>query len=142
MSGEASASHSLADLVLTALAVTVMATYFAMTHWGNPNITGGTRIWAMINIALAGVLFGVCYLKTRSLALPIGLHLGWNWAQGCLLGFGVSGHTDKPGLLKPVFHDKPLWISGGDFGLEASVLFTLICSAAIVAMLFWKPKRT
>ena len=119
-------------------ALGLMSLYFAYAHWGNPGMTGLIRYGASLNIALAGVLLGLCYLKTRSLAMPIGLHLGWNWTQGSLLGFGVSG--SQPGsLLAPVFHDRPLWLTGGSFGLEASLPCAILCSLAIAGLLLWQP---
>jgi len=116
----------------------VFAALFALMHWGNPGMHGATKAWATVNIALAAVLLGFCYLRTKSLALPIGLHLGWNWAQGSLLGFGVSGTTSTPGAWTPVFHGKPEWLTGGAFGLEASLICTLVCGAAIVGLWLWK----
>jgi len=116
----------------------VFAALFALMHWGNPGMHGTTKVWATVNIALAAILLGFCYLRTRSLALPIGVHLGWNWAQGSLLGFGVSGTTDIKGYWTPVFHGKPEWLTGGAFGLEASALCTLVCGLAIVTLWCWK----
>jgi hypothetical protein len=116
----------------------VFAALFALMHWGNPGMHGATKAWATVNIALAAILLGFCYLRTRSLALPIGVHLGWNWAQGSLLGFGVSGTTDIKGAWTPVFHGKPEWLTGGAFGLEASVLCTLVCAAVIFGLWRWR----
>lgn len=116
----------------------VFAALFALMHWGNPGMHGATKIWATVNIGLAAILLGFCYLRTKSLAMPIGLHLGWNWAQGSLLGFGVSGTTDAKGLWTPVFHGKPEWLTGGAFGLEASLVCTLVCGAVIFALWRWK----
>jgi membrane protease YdiL (CAAX protease family) len=97
-----------------------LAALFAVAHWGNPGMAGATKVLATIDIALAAVTLGLAWLRTRSLALPIGLHLGWNWSQGHLLGFGVSG-VDLTGWLHPVFLGLPTWITGGEFGPEASV---------------------
>ena len=116
----------------------VGAALFAFAHWGNPGMHGATLFWASVNIALAGFLLGLCYLKTRSLALPIGVHLGWNFTQGNLLGFGVSGTTMAPGMLQPVFQGRPEWLTGGAFGLEASLPCALVCGGAILALIFWK----
>lgn len=116
------------------------AILFALAHGGNPGMKGATRIWAFLNIGLAAILLGLCYLRTRSLALPIGVHLGWNFTQGNLLGFGVSGTTMAPGLLKPVFLGRPEWLTGGAFGLEASLPCALVCGAAILALALWKPR--
>lgn len=118
----------------------LLAALFALAHWGNPGMTGATRIWASLNIGLAAILLGLCYLRTGSLALPIGVHLGWNFTQGNVLGFGVSGTTMAPGLLKPVFLGRPEWLTGGAFGLEASLPCALVCTACILALVLWKPR--
>jgi len=112
-----------------------LALLFALAHWGNPGMEGATKVWATFDIALAAVTLGLAYLRTRSLALPIGLHLGWNWAQGYLLGFGVSG-VDLTGWLHPVFQGLPTWITGGEFGPEASVM-GVIADLAMLALV-WK----
>jgi len=111
---------------------------FALMHWGNPGMQGVTKVWASLNIGLMSVVLGFCYLRTQSLALPIGVHLGWNWAQGSLLGFGVSGTTEIQGAWIPVFHGRPEWLTGGAFGLEASLPCTLVCGAAILLLWRWK----
>jgi hypothetical protein len=114
-------------------AMALLAVLFALAHWSNPGMTGPARVWASLNIALAAILLGLGYLRTRSLALPIGLHLGWNWTQGALLGFPVSGiHT--AGWWAPVQHGGPLWLTGGSFGLEASLPCTFVAAAACLAL--------
>lgn len=116
-----------------------LAVLFALAHWSNPGMEGATRLWASIDIGLAAVLLGLAYVRTRSLALPLGLHLGWNWAQGYVLGFGVSGF-DHSGWLQPVFNGKPTWLSGGEFGPEASVLGVL--TDLIMIGLLWQWRGT
>lgn len=121
----------------------IMALGFTLLHWSNAGIHQAEpllRTLTLVNIGLAAILLGLCYLKTRSLALPIGVHLGWNWAQGNLLGFGVSGTTHAQGFWKPVLHDKPQWLSGGAVGLEGSVICTGVCLATILILVLWKPK--
>ena len=120
-------------------ALALLGVLFAALHWGNPGMSGLTRAWASLNIALAGILLGLCYLRTRSLALPIGLHLGWNWTQGTLFGFGVSG-IHHPGWWTPVWHRQPAWVSGGSFGLEAGLACTVVCTAACVGLARWAPE--
>ena len=111
----------------------LLAGFFALGHWGNPGMQGATKVWATLNIAMAAIMLGLAYYKTRSLALPIGLHLGWNWAQGCLLGFGVSGTTGTTNFFNPVFHGRPDWLTGGSFGPEASLPSLVI----LIAFSFW-----
>lgn len=72
--------------------------------------------------------------------MPIGLHLAANVMQGPVLGFGVSGH-EGASLLVPVLSDAPDWLSGGAFGLEASVP-GLVCVVALLLILRgWRPYR-
>ncbi|WP_243303344.1 CPBP family intramembrane glutamic endopeptidase [Geothrix oryzisoli] len=116
----------------------ILALFFAGAHWGNPGMHGATKVWATLDIALAAVFLGLAYLRTRSLALPIGIHLGWNWAQGHVLGFGVSGTSVAHGWVRPVFQGKPEWVSGGAFGLEASVFGVAAVLVGILLLGWWR----
>jgi membrane protease YdiL (CAAX protease family) len=118
----------------------LVAFLFAGVHWGNPGMTGATRVWASLDIAIAAILLGLCYLRTGSLALPIGLHLGWNWTQGMLLGFGVSGIRNN-GWWTPVFHGQSAWLTGGSFGLEASLPCAVVAAAASIALAVGLPDK-
>jgi hypothetical protein len=112
------------------------AVLFAVAHWGNPGMAGATKVWATLNIGLAAILLAFCWRRTGSLALPIGVHLGWNWTQGNLLGFGVSG-TENRGWWTPVYHGRPDWLTGGTFGLEGSLVCALLCGAVILGLWRW-----
>jgi uncharacterized protein len=114
-----------------------LATLFALGHWGSPGMQGTTEIVAFMDLFLAAVMLGLAYLRTRSLALPVGLHLGWNWTQGHVLGFGVSGY-DFTGWLHPIFQGKPEWLTGGAFGPESSIASPLVSLGVIVLLLRWK----
>ena len=120
-------------------ALLIFALFFVVAHWSNPGMTGGAKVWASLNIGLASILLGLAWIKTKSLALPIGIHLGWNWAQGSLLGFGVSGHKAQ-GFWTPVFNDLPQWFTGGDFGLEASLPGAIVLLIACTGLTFWEPE--
>jgi uncharacterized protein len=114
---------------------------FLLTHLNNPGMTGFTSFLASINIFIASLLFGMAYLKTKSLALPIGLHFMANLTQGVILGFGVSGENSTS-LFKPIFSNSPNWLTGGMFGLEASIFGLLVLVATTVAFVKWKgPSR-
>lgn len=110
---------------------------FATSHWGNPDMQGATLVWATIELFLGAVLLGLAWLRTRSLALPVGLHLGWNWAHGHLMGFGVSGF-EHAGWFRPLLQDQPEWLTGGSFGPEASI-FAVLVDLLLIALLWrWK----
>jgi uncharacterized protein len=115
----------------------VLATLFALAHWGSPGMQGTTELVAFTDIFLAAVMLGLAYLRTRSLALPVGLHLGWNWTQGNVMGFGVSGY-DFTGWFKPIFKGHAEWLTGGAFGPESSVFSPPLTLVVIVLLWRWK----
>ena len=119
------------------IAQIALAMLFALGHWDNPGMDGVTRVVASIELALAALMLGLAYLRTRSLALPVGIHFGWNWAGGNLMGFGVSG-IEQPGWFQPAFSAQPTWLTGGAFGPEASV-FGIAVDLLLIALLWrWK----
>jgi membrane protease YdiL (CAAX protease family) len=101
---------------------------FTWAHGDNPDLT----VIGLSNIFLAGLLLAVLYFHTRRLWLPIGFHLSWNLCQSWLWGFDVSGIRIPSSLFETVPRDADL-ITGGEFGLEGSILST----AAFVALLVW-----
>jgi hypothetical protein len=109
---------------------------FTWAHGDNPDRT----VIGLSNIFLAGLLLAVLYFHTRRLWLPIGFHLSWNLCQSWLWGFDVSGIRIPSSLFETVPRDADL-ITGGEFGLEGSILST----AAFVALIVWlqwvKPLR-
>ncbi|MBY0541907.1 MAG: CPBP family intramembrane metalloprotease [Sphingobacteriaceae bacterium] len=113
-----------------AIAIIISSLLFGLAHLGNESFN-----WlAMTNITLAGILFAVFILQKGNLSWAIGLHFGWNFTQGTLLGYQVSGN-DSPGILLA----KPLgesYLSGGDFGIESSIFCTIIMLIVIAFMLF------
>ncbi|MDO1527673.1 type II CAAX endopeptidase family protein [Fulvimonas sp. R45] len=111
-------------------ALVISAAFFGGAHAFNP----GATLWSSASIAIeAGVLLALLYLVTRSLWACIGLHAGWNIAQGTVYGIPVSG-THADGWLVST-RSGPDWLSGGAFGAEASVVALALCSLCSVALL-------
>jgi membrane protease YdiL (CAAX protease family) len=119
------------------VALIAMGLLFATGHWDNPGMQGATLAWATVELFLGAVLLGLAYLRTRSLAMPVGIHLGWNWTLGPLLGFGVSGF-EQTGWFHPLLQSKPEWVTGGPFGPEASVFAVVVDVLLIVVLWRWK----
>ena len=101
---------------------------FAIFHIGGP----GINALAFANLFLAGILLGINYIYTRNLWFSIFLHLSWNFFQGPLLGSHVSG-LSMPTLLQTEMKGDWL-ITGGDFGLEGSVLNTALSLITILVL--------
>ncbi|HEX8072495.1 MAG TPA: CPBP family intramembrane glutamic endopeptidase [Pyrinomonadaceae bacterium] len=117
------------------LAVVPSSVLFAYAHLTNPNLPGGyLRAVMFTNTALAGVWLAVGFWRTRSMWLPLGLHWGWNWTMGSLLGLPVSGITSltRAPLLRATDRG-PAWLTGGAYGLEGG----LACTAALVAAIIF-----
>lgn len=101
----------------TGAALVVSALLFGAMHLPNP----GATLWSAAAIAIeAGLLLGAAYKCSGTLWLPIGIHWAWNFVQGNILGFPVSG-TPIPDKLFSAIISGPEWITGGRFGAEASV---------------------
>ncbi|HET6783994.1 MAG TPA: CPBP family intramembrane glutamic endopeptidase [Pseudoxanthomonas sp.] len=114
----------------TWIALLVSALFFGFAHASNP----GATAWSSIAISIeAGLLFGLLYHLTRSLWWCIGLHAGWNFVQGAVLGIPVSG-IKVDGLFDSQLQG-PDWLDGGSFGAEASVLTVLTCGIVSLLML-------
>lgn len=107
-------------------ATLVSAAVFGLVHITNPRATW----WGAVAIALeAGVMFGLLYALTRSLWVVIGVHAAWNVMQGPVLGSAVSGATNNGDGLVVSHPAGPELISGGIFGLEASLVAVLVWTA-------------
>lgn len=124
----------------TRSAVVLFALIFGAAHGAVWSMDGLAMIMAMLNILLAAIMLSYCYLRTGSLALPIGVHMGWNWMQD-ILGFGVSGTTSK-GWWTPVLHHQPDWLTGGSFGLEASAPGVVVVAVVVLALIRWNSSGT
>ena len=100
----------------------------------------GATVGSSIAVALeAGVLLGAAYALTQRLWLPMGLHLGWKFAQGLVFGSLVSGGTAERALIIDTLQGRAL-LTGGAFGPAASVIAVVICLAA-AAYLLWRTVR-
>ncbi|GIH19782.1 CPBP family intramembrane glutamic endopeptidase [Rugosimonospora africana] len=116
----------------TLVALVVSGLLFGVMHLLNPGGTG----WGALSIAVeAGLMLGAAYVATRSLWLPIGLHLGWNFAESGIFGSTVSGSNGTVGGLLDGASHGPAIISGGAFGPEASILAVLIGGATAILLL-------
>lgn len=115
-------------------AVIGSATIFSLLHAFNP----GFGLMALVGLFLAGLLFAQAYIVTRQLWLPIALHLSWNFSEGPLFGFPVSG---LPGQgLVTVIPTGPELVTGGAFGPEAGLV--VMVGMALAAGVIWALGRS
>ena len=103
------------------LALFLSASLFGLLHLFNPHV----GLLPLVNLVLAGMMLGASYLYTRNLCFPVSLHLFWNWIQGPVLGYTVSGMGSLATCLQlQVPH--PTALNGGAFGFEGSLLCTVL----------------
>lgn len=105
---------------------------FGLIHFSNPN----ANVFSTANTVLAGIWFGLAYLKTRNLWFPFAIHFMWNWVQGAFLGIPVSGLKElTPNPILQAVDIGPTWLTGGHYGLEAG--FACTVALIISILLIW-----
>jgi membrane protease YdiL (CAAX protease family) len=106
-------------------AIVISALVFSLAHLPNE----GMSVLAVAVIAAYGVLQAALYMRTRRLWVCIGTHVAWNYCVSQVFSATVSGHAANGGLLRGELVGNPL-LTGGAFGVEASLIPLLLIAAA------------
>ena len=114
------------------LAMCIASLIFSALHIANDNIT----FFALVNLFLAGLLLGASYMYTRNLWFPIFLHTAWNWIQGPILGYEVSGTKMFPSVINLHLPEENI-INGGRFGFEGSIICTILMIIGTALIITW-----
>ena len=110
---------------------------FGLAHATNPNAT----LISTLNIVLAGLFLGLGFVLTGELAIPIGLHITWNFFQGNIFGFPVSGSNAGNSLIT-ITQGGPNLLTGGAFGPEAGVIGILaMVLGSVLTILYIRQTR-
>jgi membrane protease YdiL (CAAX protease family) len=118
------------------LALAISAAIFGGLHLTNANATLTGAVAVMLT---GGMVLGAAFMLTRRLWLPIGIHFAVNFVQSGIFGSAVSGNQAGHGLLRGVL-TGPDWLTGGTFGVEASLVTALIGLVA-GGLLLWLAHR-
>ena len=110
-------------------AIIVLSVLFGLMHAGNPDASRT----AVVNTILYGVILAIAYLRTRSLWFPFGIHLGWNAALGLVFGLPLSGLHIFAVIVRG-HATGPEWLTGGGYGVEGSLLGSVIIIASAPAV--------
>lgn len=118
------------------VALFLSSVLFSAMHLFNPNFA----LLPFVNILLAGCLLGASFLYTRNLCFPVVLHWFWNWLQGPVLGYEVSGMDSGETLLTLRLTGSDL-LTGGSFGFEGSLLCTVLLVVGTLAIIGYYERR-
>ena len=118
------------------IALFISAFIFSVLHLGNPFINS----IGFIQLFVAGLLLGIPYVMTRKLWFSIAFHFSWNFFQGTIFGFNVSGHQNYS-IIETKFNSETLW-NGGYFGFEGSILCLLFQLIVIAYFLLDNNKKS
>lgn len=113
------------------VALALTSALFGLAHLFNP---GATWFSSFAIAVEAGILLGAVYMLTRHLWVAMGLHAAWNFTQGWIFGLPVSGGHGGIGLMNGRLTGSE-WLTGGAFGLEASLPAVIVATMAGVAIL-------
>ncbi|HAE58062.1 MAG TPA: CPBP family intramembrane metalloprotease domain-containing protein [Anaerolineae bacterium] len=116
--------------------IIVSSLFFAVLHGLNPNLS----VIAMINLALFGFFAAFYALREGSLWGICALHSVWNWVQGNIFGFEVSGGSFGGGTLLNLMETGPDWFTGGPFGPEGGLAVTIMLLVGMAFIFFWPAK--
>lgn len=119
------------------VALVISSALFSFMHLANNHID----IFSVFELFIAGILLGLSYIYNKRLWWPVALHFSWNFFQGPIFGFNVSGHERSYSLIQTHYENANIW-NGGSFGFEGSILAVILQLIAIIALLFYFEKIT
>lgn len=95
---------------------------FAILHLGNSYF----NLIAFFNIFLMGLVFSMLFYIRDSIYISAAAHSMWNFLQGNFFGINVSGIITSKNTIFLSESVGNKWISGGGFGIEASLVVTIV----------------
>lgn len=117
--------NQLIEIMSKYWALVISALIFSLFHTFNPNFS----VISFVNVFLAGILLGLLFIRLKSLYAPIIQHFSWNYFQGPICGYKISGIEINDTLFVNTINSNNL-INGGNFGFEGS----LVCLALLIAV--------
>ncbi|BCZ45256.1 membrane protein [Clostridium gelidum] len=115
--------------------IIVSSVIFALMH----SMNAGISLLAYINLFLFGISMGYLFMKTKNIWMCIGYHITWNYFQGDVFGFLVSGNvTDSIYAIRTI---SPNLINGGSFGPEGGLVVTILLVITIFIIYRFLPSR-
>jgi membrane protease YdiL (CAAX protease family) len=118
------------------LALLISAILFTLLHSSN----AGIPALGLVNTFFGGIVAGLTYIYTRNLWLPVFFHFSWNFVQGPVVGFAVSGLPFYSVLVMETNGSDS--ISGGKYGYEGSFICTIMLLVAVAVFIYLEHRKT
>jgi hypothetical protein len=122
-------------------AILISAAVFGVLHLESSSATALTALGS----TLGGVAYGIAFAATRNLWLPLGLHFAWNYVQGPVLGFALSGGKPLRGTFVQQSDVGPTWFTGGEYGPEGGAVGLVgraVVLIGLLAVIPWRKRWT
>lgn len=116
-------------------AILLPSILFALFHLGNH----GVNLISIVNTALVGIVFAETLFLTKNLLFPCAMHAAWNFIQGPILGFQVSGNALSTHLFS--FEVRDALLAGGSYGPENGLIVTVLLLILNLVLAFFLKKR-
>ena len=134
--------HSLKEKTSFAVAMDVSALMFILPHlsalFASEVIYG---VFGIINLLLISTIFSLLTIRFKSIWAACGLHSFWNAILYSVLGLNLSGNDET---VTAIFNmqsvGENIW-NGGVYGIEASIITTVVLAIATVLIWFANRKR-
>lgn len=120
------------------IAVGISAAAFSLAHIMNP----GFSLFVFFNLAIFGVFAGLYMIAFDDIWGACAIHSIWNFTQGCFYGISVSGTGDTESVFRTTPISASVLLTGGDFGIEGSIVTTIVLLGAISVIILKIKKQT
>ena len=134
--------HTLKEKTSLWIAIAVSTIMFVLPHWSS--LFAGETIYGVIgvaNLVLISIIFSLLTICFKSIWAACGLHSFWNAILYSILGLNLSGND---GTVTAIFNmqsvGENIW-NGGVYGIEASIITTVVLTIATVLIWFANRKR-
>lgn len=116
--------------------IAIAAVAFGLLHI----LAGATTAISIVNVCLAGALFGLLAWRTGGLWAPVAAHFGWNWAETVLFGLSPNPGVDVWGAVWNFELGGAVLWSGGGEGMNASLAETFVLLALCLPLALWRSR--
>lgn len=114
------------------VAVIITGVLFGLVHGSNPNATS----LSMVSNGLGGVMYSIAFIESEGIWLPFALHFAWNFFQGPVFGFPVSG-VHFGGVVQQSFAIGKNAFTGGGYGPEGGIIGISFRIVVIIMLLLY-----